>query len=95
MDLVARYGGEEFALVLPGTPLADAWKVAARAREAVEKYRFHLEGGEAAVTASLGVAEVIANEGADSLMRRVDQALYAAKLRSIEPADADGATRRN
>jgi diguanylate cyclase (GGDEF)-like protein len=67
-DLLVRYGGEEFALLLPDCGLADAMAIAERLRTAQP------EG-----TCSIGVAAWNTRETEAELVRRADQALYAAK----------------
>ena len=67
--LLARYGGEEFALVLDA-PLEEAHRV-------VDHLRSLVPGGE---TASAGVAQWDGAEDIETLMKRVDAALYQAKL---------------
>ncbi len=79
-DIVCRIGGEEFAVVLPGTPLATAARIGERVRELVETSAFELENGQTRTTISLGVAEVLPGEEVARLIRRADQALYAAKM---------------
>jgi len=80
-DLVARYGGEEFVVVLPETPLAVAVVVAERLRAVIAEKSIAVgEGTEIDVSISVGVAVTRdASETAASLMRRADEALYAAK----------------
>lgn len=77
VDIVTRYGGEEFVLLLPHTRLEQALIVAERIRTAFAAMT--IEPLPAAVTASLGVAEIAADETGDALLRRVDKALYEAK----------------
>ncbi len=79
IDLVARFGGEEFAVVLLGTSLEDALVAAERARQAIAEEIFRFEGVNLAVTASFGVGRLRPSERPSSLVRRVDEALYAAK----------------
>ncbi len=79
MDLVARYGGEEFALICPGAPADVLKEHAERLRQAIETLRFEFEGKKAQVTASFGLAHLLPGEGADKLVERADQALYASK----------------
>jgi two-component system, cell cycle response regulator len=81
-DLFARYGGEEFVVVLPETDRRVAEGVAERLRMVVAEMPFRV--GEAAtevsVTISIGLAVTAdARETSDSLLRRADAALYAAK----------------
>jgi diguanylate cyclase (GGDEF)-like protein len=83
-DLSARYGGEEFAIIMPETDPKGARKVAERLRDALVGLR--LTHGASTVgplvTLSIGIATQIPGDelGADWLLGRADQALYAAKL---------------
>jgi two-component system, cell cycle response regulator len=84
VDLVARLGGEEFVVVMPETDLAIAAAVAERLRAAVAREPFTVrEGGpRLSVTISIGVAVAAAEAGdRDSMLKRADDALYAAKTR--------------
>jgi two-component system cell cycle response regulator len=81
VDLVARVGGEEFVVVMPETNLAGAAVVADRMRLAVADEPFVLGSGEKLpVTISIGVAITAeSGESLDALLKRADDALYAAK----------------
>jgi diguanylate cyclase (GGDEF)-like protein len=68
-DLLARYGGEEFALLLPDCGTADIEPV-------VEKVRLATPSG---VSSSAGAAVWDGVEEPEELIRRADDALYAAK----------------
>ena len=81
-DTVARYGGEEFVVVMPDTEIAIACTVAERLRADIARQPFPISGpaGEVSVTISVGVAQ--ARHEADTtadLLRRADEALFAAK----------------
>jgi two-component system cell cycle response regulator len=83
-DLVARYGGEEFLVVMPETTLAIAMAVGERLRRAVADAPFPVSGpaGALPVTVSVGVACALdAGDTPAALLRRADEALYAAKAR--------------
>jgi two-component system, cell cycle response regulator len=82
VDLVGRLGGEEFVVVMPETSLAGAVVVAERLRLAVADEPFILQenGAKLSVTVSIGIAVTGgAEETQDSLLKRADDALYAAK----------------
>jgi two-component system cell cycle response regulator len=80
IDLVARYGGEEFMLVMPETDAAFAAAVAERLRSDVEKVPFKTRSGTFPVTVSIGIAEWQGPpDTAEQLIKRADNALYAAK----------------
>jgi diguanylate cyclase (GGDEF)-like protein len=77
-DVLARLGGEEFVIVLPDTPPQRAREVCERLRERVESRAWPECPGLGKVTASIGLALAPPHDAAE-LMRRADQALYAAK----------------
>ena len=79
MDVVARYGGEEFAIIVPSSKLREALPGAERARRAIVAASTIFDGKKLQVTASLGVSQAMEGEEAASLIRRADEALYAAK----------------
>jgi diguanylate cyclase len=81
-DTAARYGGEEFAVLLRGTGLADATRVAEQIRQTVESKKLVKKStGEVlgSITISIGVAEFAANEAGEAVIRRADACLYGAK----------------
>ena len=91
LDLAGRFGGEEFALVLPGTPVASALRVAEQIRRALAKVTVVGPGGELiGVTASFGAAEFPANTSVGSLVEAADRALYQAKRDGKDRVVADG-----
>ncbi|WP_348763720.1 sensor domain-containing diguanylate cyclase [Hyphomonas atlantica] len=73
-DIVGRFGGEEFVILLPNTTAKTAMLIAERVRIAIANVR-----STPAVTISVGVAERFQEENVESLLQRVDQALYTAK----------------
>jgi diguanylate cyclase (GGDEF)-like protein len=82
VDVIGRYGGEEFVIILPMTNAKKAFPLAERIRVGVEAMRVPTEKGDAAVTLSIGIIEMIHDtqtESIDSLIRRADEAMYAAK----------------
>lgn len=81
VDLVGRLGGEEFVVVMPETSLAGAVVGAERLRAAVADLPFALPGGDSLpVTVSIGVAAAGAgHETIEGVLKRADDALYAAK----------------
>lgn len=77
VDTPGRLGGEEFAIVLPHTGADDAI-------EAVERLRRHLESlpvpaTDRTLTASFGIATLLADDDAATLLARADDALRVAK----------------
>ncbi|MEO5732060.1 MAG: diguanylate cyclase [Rubrivivax sp.] len=84
MDVVARIGGEEFVVLLPGTTLAAANMLAQRVATQLSQIRVVVGEGqgrqEIGFTVSIGAANMDAGvDGVGGLLKRADQALYAAK----------------
>ncbi|MDX2012699.1 MAG: sensor domain-containing diguanylate cyclase [Myxococcaceae bacterium] len=91
-DAVVRLGGEEFLLVLHELELAQAVRVAERAREELAATDIRVPGGSLRVTASFGVARRRPHESRDEVVARADAALLAAKRAGrnrveVEPDD--------
>jgi two-component system cell cycle response regulator len=81
-DLVARLGGEEFVVVMPSLRPEQALQAAERLRESIAEEPVVLPDGQAInVTISIGLfnAKLLPTDTADSIMKKADQALYAAK----------------
>jgi diguanylate cyclase (GGDEF)-like protein len=76
---LARFGGEEFVAVLPGATLDQAMAAAEGFRAQVAGLDVSRWTPERGVTISIGVTLVVAGDTLSSLLRRVDEALYAAK----------------
>ncbi len=76
LDVLARWGGEEFAVLAPHCPVDGGRQLAEKLRELVAAEPFTDVGQ---VTASFGVAELHLEESFDDWLKRVDDALYAAK----------------
>ncbi|MBF0328789.1 MAG: diguanylate cyclase [Nitrospirae bacterium] len=75
-DSLARWGGEEFVILSPGNSIENARLLAERLRENIAKHSF---GHGSVVTGSFGVASFGEGDDADTLLKRVDSALYKAK----------------
>ena len=79
VDLVFRYGGEEFLVLLSGTCREAAGVIGERLRHAVQNLQCLNQNQSILVSISLGCATLLPGESSDSLLRRADSALYAAK----------------
>ena len=79
-DIAVRYGGEEFALLLPGTGAMVAEERAEQLRRELEALEIAYNGRRIKITMSAGVAESGPSDADErEIMKRVDEALYAAK----------------
>ncbi len=82
VDVLARIGGEEFAVILPSVALDDARVIAERLRAEVVRTPALYEQQTIAYSISIGVAVMDDTlTGFDGLIKRADEALYAAKRR--------------
>lgn len=81
IDFVARWGGEEFLIALPNTDMQEARLVAERLRGAVADLLLPMSTPTQPLrlTATLGVADMKGEEGADAAIARADAALYQGK----------------
>ena len=83
-DLVARYGGEEFAIIMPETNLSRAIAVAERLRLAICSTPIKISSPEGEITKSISIGVATTEDSSlqqAALIKRADDALYAAKKR--------------
>ena len=88
-DFVFRCGGDEFGVVVPGTTLEGAMRVAEKILQKVESAKI-LEtlGYSGPVTVSIGLSEYHRGSHFETLVAEADQALYASKRSSKNCARA-------
>jgi two-component system, cell cycle response regulator len=82
VDLPCRLGGEEFVVVMPGTDMEDARRIAERIRRDVGSTPFRVMGGRESltVTISIGVAACSSpGDTPEALLKRADEGVYEAK----------------
>lgn len=94
VDLPCRMGGEEFVVVMPGTGLEDARRIADRIRRDIASTPFRVMDGREllSVTVSVGVAASLAEgDTPEALMKRADEGVYEAKARGRDQVIARAA----
>jgi len=75
-DLFVRWGGEEFIIVAPSTALNSAHSLAEHIRKSIEELALEEVGS---VTCSFGVTTYKIGDSMESMIQRVDEAMYEAK----------------
>lgn len=75
----ARYGGEEFALIMPNTPIEMGRRIAESFCQRVREHAWAQIAPGLNVTISAGVSDNRHLSHPEDLLRRADDALYAAK----------------
>lgn len=78
-DGAGRWGGEEFVVLLPDCTREAAFPIAEKLRARIAEQWVIIGERAIAVTVSIGVAAFRADDTVDDLLRRADQAMYAAK----------------
>jgi two-component system cell cycle response regulator len=93
IDLACRLGGEEFVIIMPDTDLARAVQVGERLRATIAGEPFAVAPGkELSVTASVGIATIeYRDDTPETLFKRADRALYAAKREGRNRVASDAA----
>jgi len=78
-DIPARLGGEEFAAYLYNTDIENGFRVANNIRQNFENSTHTLNGTTIKCTCSGGIYQIQQEDGIDSALKKVDEALYVAK----------------
>lgn len=93
VDLACRLGGEEFVIIMPDTDSARAYQIGERLRACVAAEPFRISSEIAIpVTTSVGLATLDArDDGAETVFKRADNALYSAKRGGRNRVVADAA----
>lgn len=78
-DFVARYGGEEFAIILEDVSEDALERTAERVRATLDATPCQSADRSIRLTASFGASVATGDDSADTLIERVDNALYEAK----------------
>lgn len=76
-DIAARWGGDEFAIIFPEADRQHALSITEKLLNNIQQISL---GDDISLSSSFGVTQYAKGDTMDSLMRRVDEALYAAKM---------------
>jgi diguanylate cyclase (GGDEF)-like protein len=79
VDLICRWGGDEFVIMFPETGRQDALTKARALADQIHQSPVRFGRDHIPITISAGVTEYRDAEDLDTLMGRVDNALYTAK----------------
>jgi two-component system, cell cycle response regulator len=85
VDVAARWGGEEFMVLMPQSGLSSARVAAETLRQVIARHQFDKAGP---ITGSFGVTQLLTQDDSNSLLKRVDDALYRAKMRGRNRVEA-------
>jgi len=85
-NIVGRWGGEEFLIICPDTDLQGCETLAEQIRKRIAEHEF---AEKRVLNASLGVAVHQQDENADTMIARVDKALYRAKKHGRNRVEVD------
>ncbi|MDZ7831349.1 MAG: PAS domain S-box protein [Desulfobacterales bacterium] len=87
-DVSGRMGGEEFAVLLPETTIDAAMPVARRILHLIRESAVVIDGEEIRFTASIGLAQVHADDThPEPMLARADAAMYQAKDKGRDRAE--------
>jgi diguanylate cyclase (GGDEF)-like protein len=89
-DVAGRIGGEEFALVLKGSSVEQAFRLAERLRIEIAGATFDGLPPARSITCSFGIAEFHSGEDLWATIGRADRILYAAKKAGRNRTFAEG-----
>lgn len=76
IEFFGRWGGEEFIIILKNKPMSEATEFAENLRQQIERHTFPYVKQ---LTSSFGVTSFRIDDGPQTLLKRVDRALYLAK----------------
>ncbi len=75
-DYFGRWGGEEFVIILPNTTIIKAEEIADKIKNTIYTYNFEIDKN---ISCSFGVTQFQSNDDEDSIITRVDNAMYEVK----------------
>ena len=78
-DCVARLGGDEFGILLEHADEAAARETAARLVDKIAGSDFEHDGARLPLSVAIGTAMIGPEDGAEAVMARADEAMYAEK----------------
>jgi len=79
VDVPGRWAGDEFLVILPGTTATQAERLARRLLDRGRRQPAHFQGQTVHTTFSIGATQYLPDETQETLLARVDEALYQAK----------------
>jgi len=88
-DILCRWGGEEFFILLKNCGIEDACITAEKIRKTVKDNSMRIEGKQFSITISCGVSQFKESDTFETVLKRADLALYAAKKNGRDRIDKE------